>query len=35
MVAGSVTAGGFGFMAVIRGADLTVGRKHAVTGGKL
>jgi hypothetical protein len=35
MVAGSVTAGGFGFMAVIRGADLTVGGRHAVTGGKL
>ena len=35
MVAGSVTAGGFGFMAVTRGADLTVGGRHAVTGGKL
>jgi leucyl aminopeptidase (aminopeptidase T) len=35
MVAGSVTAGGFGFMAVIRRADLTVGRRHALTGGKL
>jgi leucyl aminopeptidase (aminopeptidase T) len=34
MVAGSVTAGGFGFMAVIRGADLTVGGKRAVTSGK-
>jgi leucyl aminopeptidase (aminopeptidase T) len=35
MVAGSVTAGGFGFMAVIRGADLTVGGRHVVTGGEL
>ncbi len=35
MVAGSVTAGGFGFMAVIRRADLTVGGRHVVTGGKL
>jgi leucyl aminopeptidase (aminopeptidase T) len=35
MVAGSVTIGGFGFMAVIRGADLTVKGRSAVTGGKL
>jgi leucyl aminopeptidase (aminopeptidase T) len=35
MVAGSVTVGGFGFMAVIRGADLTVRGRHVVTGGKL
>jgi leucyl aminopeptidase (aminopeptidase T) len=35
MAAGSVTVGGFGFMAVIRGADLTVRGRHAVTGGKL
>lgn len=35
MVAGSVTAGGFGFMAVARRADLTVGGRHVVTGGKL
>ncbi len=35
MVAGSVTVGGFGFMAVIRRADLTVGGRQVVTGGKL
>jgi len=35
MVAGSVTVGGFGFMAVIREADLTVGGRNAVTSGKL
>ncbi|MDA4125420.1 MAG: hypothetical protein OK438_08265 [Thaumarchaeota archaeon] len=35
MVAGSVAAAGFGFTAVIRGADLTVGGRAAVTGGKL
>jgi len=34
MVAGSVTAGGFGFMAVVRRADLTVGGRRVVTGGK-
>jgi len=35
MVAGSVTAGGFGFTAVVRGADLTVGGRDLVTAGKL
>jgi leucyl aminopeptidase (aminopeptidase T) len=35
MVAGSVTAGGFGFTAVVRGADLTVGGRELVTAGKL
>ncbi len=35
MVAGSVTASGFGFTAVVRGADLTVGGRATVTGGKL
>ncbi len=35
MVAGSVTAGGFGFTAVVRGADLTVGGQALVTAGKL
>ncbi len=35
MVAGSITVGGFGFLPVIRGADLTVGRKHVVKGGKI
>jgi hypothetical protein len=35
MVAGSVTAGGFGFTAVVREADLTVGGRDLVTAGKL
>jgi leucyl aminopeptidase (aminopeptidase T) len=35
MVAGSVTAGGFGFTAVVRGADLTVDGHELVTAGKL
>ncbi len=35
MVAGSVTAGGFGFTAVVRGANLTVGGRALVTAGKL
>jgi leucyl aminopeptidase (aminopeptidase T) len=35
MVAGSVTAGGFGFTAVVRGADLTVGGRDLVTAGQL
>jgi leucyl aminopeptidase (aminopeptidase T) len=35
MPAGSVTATGFGFTAVVRGADLTVGGRKVVTGGKL
>jgi len=35
MVAGSVTAGGFGFTAVVRGANLTVGGRDLVTKGKL
>jgi len=35
MVAGSVTAGGFGFMAVIRGTNLTVEGKPVVTAGRL
>jgi hypothetical protein len=35
MVAGSVTAGGFGFTAVVRGAELTVGGRDLVTAGKL
>jgi len=35
MVAGSVTAAGFGFTPVFRGADLTVGGKQVVRGGKL
>jgi len=35
MVAGSVTAGGFGFTAVVRGADLTVDGRELVTAGKL
>ena len=35
MVAGSVTAGGFGFTAVVRGEDLTVGGRALVTAGKL
>ncbi len=35
MVAGSVTTGGFGFTAVVRGANLTVGGRALVTAGKL
>ncbi len=35
MVAGTVTAVGFGFTPVIRGADLTVGGRQVVKGGKL
>jgi leucyl aminopeptidase (aminopeptidase T) len=35
MVAGSVTAGGFGFTAVVRGANLTVDGQKLVTAGKL
>jgi leucyl aminopeptidase (aminopeptidase T) len=35
MVAGSVTAGGFGFTAVVRGADLTVDGRELVSAGKL
>jgi len=35
MVAGGVNASGFGFTACIRGADLTVGGRKVVTGGKL
>ncbi len=35
MVAGSVTFGGFGFTAVVRGADLKVGGRSMVTRGKL
>jgi leucyl aminopeptidase (aminopeptidase T) len=35
MVAGSVTVAGFGFTAVVRGADLTVGGRPTVTAGKL
>jgi len=35
MVAGSVTAGGFGFLAVMRAADLMVGGEQVVKGGKL
>ena len=35
MVAGSVTAGGFGFTAVVRGANLKVGGRALVTAGKL
>jgi leucyl aminopeptidase (aminopeptidase T) len=35
MVAGSVNVSGFGFTACVRGADLTVGGRKVVTGGKL
>src|SRR3989441_2518291 len=35
MVAGSVTAGGFGITAVVRGADLTVSGRALVTAGNL
>ena len=35
MVAGSVTAAGFGFTAVVRGADLRVGGRQVVAGRKL
>ena len=35
MVAGSVTAGGFGFTAVVRGAGLTVDGRALVTAGRL
>jgi len=35
MVAGAVNVGGFGFTACMRGADLTVGGRKVVTGGKL
>jgi leucyl aminopeptidase (aminopeptidase T) len=35
MVAGSVTAAGFGFTAVVRGADLSVDGRQVVTEGKL
>jgi len=35
MVAGSVTMGGFGFTAVMRDADLVLGGKKVVDGGKL
>lgn len=35
MVAGSVTAGGFGFMAVVRNGDLTVEGRQALKNGKL